>query len=418
MGASAKIRLRDKPRADGTTQLRLQVTLDREIVPIALGIAWPALLVDPETGQCRTKLPKSEQPAGYADALATAQKIYGADWKQRGEDFTLLVGNALARANEIFIEARLEEVQSGTYRLSKEDFLREYRTTGSKADFLVFMETQIEERYRLGTIKRNTWKNHRSTLNSLREFRRKLAFNSLTYRFADEYEAWLKRKKKGDVNTRWGRHKDVKTYLSEARKAKIKFEDPYKHFKVQTAESSWKPMTLDELAKMEAYYQMCAPRSAHRRILQKFLFSCTSSLRLGDLLAIGQAKLTDRQLRIKTHKGQEKSGKELLLPLTRKALRYLQEAQAENETDGFYNYTDQYENRQLKQIASVLGIATNLHHHVGRETFATNFIQLGGSLPVLQKLMGHSKISMTMKYVHVDEEMKQAEIDRLDALDT
>jgi site-specific recombinase XerD len=68
-------------------------------------------------------------------------------------------------------------------------------------------------------------------------------------------------------------------------------------------------------------------------------------------------------------------------------------------------------------MALLLGIETNLHHHIGRETFATNFIRLGGSLAVLQKLMGHSKISMTMKYVHVDEDMKQKEIDRMDALD-
>ncbi|HEX8330131.1 MAG TPA: hypothetical protein VF629_21525 [Hymenobacter sp.] len=38
-------------------------------------------------------------------------------------------------------------------------------------------------------------------------------------------------------------------------------------------------------------------------------------------------------------------------------------------------------------------------------------------MAVLQKLMGHSKLSTTMKYVHVDESMKQAEIDRMDALD-
>lgn len=417
MSGIVKVRARKPARADGTAQLRLQIVFATEPLFIPLGITWPPLLVDEIAGACLTRLPKAVQPVGYAEAVAAAKTVHGVDWEQRATDFTLLLGNALARANDIFIEARLEETRSGTYALGKDEFLREYRTTGSKADFLAFMETRIEERFRRGSIKKTTWKNHRSTLNSLREFRKKIPFNSLTYRFADEYEAWLKRHNRGDVNTRWGRRKDVKTYLSEARKDRLTFEDPYKYFKVQTGESSWKAMTLDELARLETYYQVCAPRSAHRRILQKFLFSCTSSLRLGDLLAIGQAKLTDRQLRIKTHKGQEKSGKELLLPLTRKALRYLQQAQAENDTEGFFNYTDQYENRQLKQMATVLGIATNLHHHVGRETFATNFIRLGGSLPVLQKLMGHSKISMTMKYVHVDEDMKQAEIDRLDALD-
>lgn len=384
---------------------------------MTLDINWPALLVDEDSGQCLTKLPRAEQGTEYETAVATALKVIGPDWKKRATDYTLLLANALGRANEIFIAARLDETRSGAVALSKDEFLREFRITGSKEDFLVFMENRIEERYRNGSIKQTTWKNHRSTLNKLRESQKKTPFNSLNYKFADDFEAWLKRNKHGEINTRWQRHKETKTYLAEACKARIGFEDPYKYFKVQTAESSWKPMTLAELSALEAYYKMCSPGTAHRRILQKFLFSCNSSLRLGDLSAIQHAKLTDRQLRIKTQKGQDKSGKELLLPLTRKALRYLTEAQTENETAGFFNYADQYENRQLKQIAAVLGIETNLHHHVGRETFATNFIRLGGSLPVLQTLMGHSKISMTMKYVHVDEAMKQAEIDRMDALD-
>ena len=418
MGASAKIRVRKPARADGTSQVRLQVVLDREPIFIPLKINWPALLVDEEAGRCLTKLPKEAQSEGYSEALALAQKIFGPEWKQRAEDFSLLMAKALGKANDVFIDDRLDEVRSEEKPvLTKEEFLRAYTTTGSKSDFLVFMDARIEERYRKGTIKRSTWKNHRSTLNKLKDFRARIPFNTLTYKFADDFDAWLKRHGHGDVNTRWQRHKETKTYLAQARLENIKFQDPYKNFKVPTAPSKWKAMSAPELADLEAYYKMCAPRTAHRRILQKFLFSCNSSLRLGDLVAIQYAKLSDRVLRIKTQKGQDKHGKELLLPLTRKALRYLHDAQTENGTEGFFNYADQYENRQLKQIALQLGIETNLHHHIGRETFATNFIRLGGSLAVLQKLMGHSKISMKMKYVHVDEEMKQAEIDRMDALD-
>ncbi|RZJ57671.1 MAG: hypothetical protein EOO55_02875, partial [Hymenobacter sp.] len=117
------------------------------------------------------------------------------------------------------------------------------------------------------------------------------------------------------------------------------------------------------------------------------------------------------------HKTYRYDEKELLLPITRKALGYLQDSQRENECEGFRLYSDQYTNRQLKIIGTNLRIATKLHHHIGRETFATNFIRWGGKVEVLQKLMGHKKLSMTMKYVHVDESMKQAEIDRLDELD-
>lgn len=41
-----------------------------------------------------------------------------------------------------------------------------------------------------------------------------------------------------------------------------------------------------------------------------------------------------------------------------------------------------------------------LHPHLLRHTFCTNMIRQGVSLPVVQKLMGHSDIEVTMLYVH------------------
>jgi site-specific recombinase XerD len=65
----------------------------------------------------------------------------------------------------------------------------------------------------------------------------------------------------------------------------------------------------------------------------------------------------------------------------------------------------------------MLDIESRLHHHVGRETFATEFIRRGGKVEGLQKLMNHAKITTTMKYVHVDDDMKRAAIAALDALE-
>lgn len=39
--------------------------------------------------------------------------------------------------------------------------------------------------------------------------------------------------------------------------------------------------------------------------------------------------------------------------------------------------------------------------HVLRHTFASHFVQSGGNLLVLQKILGHSTIGMTMKYAHL-----------------
>jgi site-specific recombinase XerD len=413
MSFSAKTNVRPPARADGTTQVRMQVILDSVVIPIGLGITWPAVLYDEKASKCLTKLPAARRPAGYEEAVQAARNAFGPEWEKRADDNNLLIGQALARANDIFVEARLAEGA----QLTKESFLSLYKTQGNRTDFLVYMETQIKERFRRGLIKKNTVKNHNSTLHKLQAWRKKISFASFDHRFADDFDTWLKRTFNSDTNTRWCRHKDVKTYLALAKRDRITFEDPYIYFRNKSVEGSWRPLQPDELVTLEAYYKMCAPGTPHRRILQKFLFSCHSALRLGDLKAIGQAKLEERKLTLKQQKTYHHNEKELLLPLTRRALRYLQEAQEENETEGFFEYADAYSNRQLKEIAGVLGIRTKMHYHVGRETFATNFIRMGGKVEVLQKLMGHTKLSMTMKYVHVDEQMKQDAIDALDAMD-
>jgi site-specific recombinase XerD len=47
---------------------------------------------------------------------------------------------------------------------------------------------------------------------------------------------------------------------------------------------------------------------------------------------------------------------------------------------------------------------------VGRETFATNVVRVGGKAEVLQKLTDHEDSKTTRKYVHVDGDMRRAAI--------
>lgn len=154
-----------------------------------------------------------------------------------------------------------------------------------------------------------------------------------------------------------------------------------------------------------------------RRVMARFLFNCLSSLRLGDLKNIENAAIENREMIFKAQKTYSKTLAETMLPLTRKALRYLGQAQDEEGLPGFYNYADKYTNRELTAVGQQLGIESRIHNHVGRETFATEFIRRGGKVEVLQKLIGHTIIMTTMKYVHVDNDMKRDAINRMDAQD-
>lgn len=51
--------------------------------------------------------------------------------------------------------------------------------------------------------------------------------------------------------------------------------------------------------------------------------------------------------------------------------------------------------------------------HCLRHSFASLFVQSGGSLPTLQKLLGHADIQMTMVYAHLSDSFVASEIKRL-----
>jgi integrase len=412
MGYSAKVVLRRPARKDGTCQVRLLVILDGRSVPIGLKVNWAPTLFDEDAGRCLASVPMKDRPPGYAEQLASATAAAGgaAALAQLAKDYNLIIGQAQAKANDIFVETRLT-----SQPLSAERFLLEFSTEGSKDDFVKYYYNKVTERHRKGLITDITKKNHLSTWRALRAFREVIPFYSLSPAFADDFKVYLDKHVRS-LNTRWARHKDVKTCLSWARKEKVKFEDPYAYFKNQSEPGKWKALKPDELRKLEAYYVLCAPGTPQRHILGKFLFSCKCGLRLGDLKNIGNSKLEGNRLTFEMQKGWSKSLKASMLPLTRQALGYLSDAQEEEGIPGFRNYTDQYENRALTAIGLQLGIETHLHHHVGRETFATEFIRMGGHVTILQKLMNHSKISTTMKYVHVDEDMKQAAIAMIEAM--
>lgn len=94
----------------------------------------------------------------------------------------------------------------------------------------------------------------------------------------------------------------VKAYLSLARKARINFEDLYQEFQNKSVKGTWRPLPPDELAQLERFYTTCAPCSAERRVLQKFLFSCYSSLRLSDLKAVDRATFSGREMTFRIKK--------------------------------------------------------------------------------------------------------------------
>lgn len=70
-------------------------------------------------------------------------------------------------------------------------------------------------------------------------------------------------------------------------------------------------------------------------------------------------------------------------------------------------------NRKYYKLRQKAGIE-NVNLHALRHTFATRLLEAGENIQVIQKLLGHSKISTTTDYSHVSLEMEKKAIQKID----
>ncbi len=147
------------------------------------------------------------------------------------------------------------------------------------------------------------------------------------------------------------------------------------------------------------------------RDLAMFELFYSSGLRLSELvdLNLSDLDLSDKSLRVQAGKG----GKSRILPIGTKAIlaiqQWLQHRVARNELelavflskngDRLCQRSVQY---RLKQWCIKKGISQHVHPHALRHSFASHLLQSSQDLRAVQELLGHSNISSTQIYTHLD----------------
>ena len=147
--------------------------------------------------------------------------------------------------------------------------------------------------------------------------------------------------------------------------------------------------------------------SRDKAILELFY---SSGLRVGEMAGLTMDDINTKEGLVKVR---GKGKKERLLPVGSKALdalkSYLVEKMLLRRKDravflnrGGTSLSDRGIRRIVVKYARLTGINGQIGPHTLRHTFASHLLQAGADLRVIQELLGHSSLSTTQKYTHLD----------------
>jgi len=372
-----KIRIKSEyERTDGTCALYLDIYLDADRKKLPLNISVPKKDFDKR---------KQRVKRGFKFA----------------NDYNILIEKILADLNAIEVNYRLSEEL-----MTLEKVIEDLQKPSLRMDFNVFAENYLKSTK--GVLKKSTYRQQMGALSKIKRFKDPLLFSQIDEALLQDLIVYLKTKCKNTDATINGTLKNFKKYLHAANKRGIQTKVNFTDVKVGSMKGDFTFLVPEEVKALFEYYNNKYINPTWKNILQRYLFSCFTGLRISDIENITMDNIIGDTLVFTM----QKTNKFIRVKLNETAFNLLSGEEKLFKGD----YTREYINRELKQIAKAVGIKKRLYYHSSRHTFATNYLISGGKVENLQKLLGHSEIKTTMVYVHTVETVINDEVKLMDKI--
>lgn len=318
------------------------------------------------------------------------------------DDTNLQLAAILNKANELFMQYRLtSEV------LDVETFKRAFTSGAAGLSFHAFFDKELATQSNV--IAPATLKQYLTCQRLLQEFEPNLPLHALTPNLVKRYDGFL-RTKGYNNNSRMKHHRMAKHYMLLASKQYL-LPNPYDGFKIQHITGHREYLNKYEVAAMVNLLKSKCLDNGTLRAVKKYLFCChCGGLRISDIHNVGIDDVYDNVLVFVPQKTSYQT-KRVQVPLPKNWQQWVE------HTTGPHFFTaqaDQYINRCLKKVAAMLNIKKQITFHTARHTFATGFLNAGGKVEVLQRILGHADIKTTMVYVHISRQRLTEEMENID----
>lgn len=378
---SAKVFQRtDAIKKNGTATLYLRVIINRKPVWISLGLAV--------------------KPEEFNDDNCTV-KIK--DDPKLAEDYTLILKQCLSKANNIFVRYRLMEKE-----LTTDIFKKMYKKPVYKFTFNDFVEKETEELKKV--VAPGTIKNYKKFTRHLNKYNSEVQFGDINKSFAEDFNRFLI-KEKLSHNYRIQQLKVCKKFINLASSRQIDITDPFEKIG-SYMEGDRTPLDREELVALYDVYKSRCVTDRERNVAQCFLASCfLGGMRFQDISALTSNEIHEDHV-IFVPKKTKRFNRIVKIPITATAREFIDITK--NKT--FKTISNTKTNQTLKILAARAGIKKHLNFHVARHTFATLFLELGGSQEVLMEIMGVSNHKTIKTYIHIAAKRKKEQMQKMDLI--
>lgn len=281
------------------------------------------------------------------------------------------------------------------------DNLTDYLNGKLTNSFTKFMTMEVEQ----SQLARATKIGLQTTLKALQEYKHDILFTELNYEFLTDFERFLYAKELS-VNTvnKYFRH--IRKFVNLAINKDLfdlnKY--PFRKFKAKTESTKREYLTPEEVERLE---DLTLPEDKKhlKKVVDMFLFSCYTGLRFSDLTALTPESIVTEDgkqwIVIKMQKTKEMVRIPLYLLFDGKGVEIVKQHATDARKLIFDDFTNQYVNRCLKEIAVEAKINKPITFHTARHTQATYLLYKGASITTVQKLLGHKKLQTTQIYSKV-----------------
>lgn len=210
------------------------------------------------------------------------------------------------------------------------------------------------------------------------------------------------------VNTRM---KTIRTMFNHLHENRIIDRNPVDGVKkVEEDEEEIIILTEDELRRLLSAPNQRRYAGFRDYVLMNVLID--GFMRIGEALGITKDSIDFSEGIVRIKASSSKSRKSRWLPLEKPTLKLLAELIRDNEDfDSNYVFLANYGGRltdgqfrhRIKEYAKQIGLEKRVHPHLFRHTSATMYLEDGGDIRHLQKIIGHKDLRMLLRYTHLSD---------------